>query len=99
MTDKKIDAMHRLFGRKAGYKCGECSNCVGYARAGFTGYKCRVYGITASQASDWALKYEACGKFNEDYKGRPVIEITETWRKSKAAPDEPLEGQLTWEDV
>ncbi|MBR5285921.1 MAG: hypothetical protein IKU30_03400 [Clostridia bacterium] len=101
MSEKKIDAMHRLFGRKAGYKCGECKNLLHIQANNKLVSKCAIYGDTRSEASDWVQKWTACGKLNQPYKGRPVIKITEEWRRKaeRNKPDEPLEGQLTWDDI
>lgn len=53
---KKIDRMHAMFGLDERHKCGECSNLVcGRYRSKIL-KKCRVYGLTHSQASDWAKR-------------------------------------------
>lgn len=32
-------------------------------------------GITHSESSDWAQKWQACGLFNQPYNGKPAIEV------------------------
>ena len=98
MSEKKIDAMHRLFGKSPGFTCRECKNLLHIQANSKLVSKCAIYGDTRSEASDWVQKWCACGKLNEDYRGQPVIKITETWRKRKEKqPDEPLPGQMTLE--
>lgn len=86
---KKIDRMHALFGIDPCRKCGECPNLVcGRYRSKIL-KKCRAYGLTHSQASDWAKRWTACGLFGREYTGRDVIELTD--RVNLAVP---LEGQI-----
>lgn len=86
---KKIDRMHALFGVDEHHKCGECSNFVcGRYRSKIL-KKCRAYGLTHSQASDWAKRWTACGLFGREYAGRTVIELTD--RENLVVP---LEGQI-----
>lgn len=93
---KKIDLMHREFGRCEGHTCRECCNLIRVNTGKRTVVKCCVYGNTASTASDWAGRYLACGMFNKQWGKAPVMLLS---RKSdSAAPDtEPLEGQLSLE--
>ena len=98
MALRKIDLMHRQFGMCDGHVCGECSNLVSAQAGKRPIYKCRVYGDTSSAASDWARRWLACGKFNQPYSGRPIIELV---RRSNPRPpepvEEPLDGQITLE--
>ena len=92
---RKIDLMHRQFGKyssKGLHICGECSNFIRYRYHDKLYRKCTVYGVTSSEASDWARKYEACGMFNQEYNGNPIIELV----KHNASPEpEPLlDGQI-----
>lgn len=86
---KKVDRMHALFCIEQGHKCGECCNFVSGRYMSMTLRKCRAYGLTNSQASDWAKRWTACGLFNQEYIGRKVIEIT-----GKKNLEVPLEGQI-----
>ena len=69
---KKIDLMHSKFGTTPGKTCGECENMVEH-RYDKKYYKCFHYGLSASVATDWAKKWEACGLFNKEYSGRKGI--------------------------
>lgn len=71
---RKIDAMHQRFGKLDGKQCRDCSHLVRYRYNCRTIQKCRVYGDTCSEASDWRQKWTACGQFNKEYAGRCVME-------------------------
>jgi len=94
---RKIDLMHREFGICPGYKCKNCSNFIKVMVSDMPLSKCKVYGVTASAASDWAQKYEACGMFNMPYKGKPIIRMVKPNRHLEE-DDTPLEGQLSLMD-
>ncbi len=94
---RKVALMHQMFGKAEGmHICKECSNFVVERYHNRILRKCRVYGLTHSEASDWANKYVACGMFNKEYKGRSVIEFVKHNRRKQ---EEPMEGQLTIEGV
>ncbi len=91
--------MHHLFGKKGGFHiCKECSNFISRRYNTRILKKCKVYGLTHSQASDWANKYEACGMFNTEYQGAPII-----YRKKhrafsiKEVPQ--IEGQISFNEL
>lgn len=62
---KPIEAIYRLYGAVDGKTCGECSHieCHRYDK---NYYKCSVYGISRSEATDWAKRWTACGMFNKE---------------------------------
>ena len=88
MATRKIDLMHREFGFSPGHKCQYCDNLI-VQQANRRYYKCEVYGITDSEASDWRLSYDACGMYNKVYDGIPIIRLVRPSRNSA----EPLDGQ------
>ena len=99
MALKKIDLMHKIFGICEGHTCGECSNLV-HVRVGDIRplTKCKAYGLTNSAASDWAKRYQACGMFNKEYKGRPNIERVIPARTNREEAQRiELEGQMKLE--
>ena len=59
--------------------------------------KCDIYGVTASEASDWCASYPACGLFNQDYVGRNIIAFV-TPERAKKIDNEPIDGQLSFLD-
>lgn len=100
MALRKLELMHHLFGADPAHTCGECFNMVCGRYGNRTLRKCAVYGLTHSEASDWAKKWVACGKFNQNYAGRPIINLVRPERGRIDPEDEPLENQISlWEEV
>ena len=94
---KSIEYMHYVFG--SGHpsdKCGDCKNLVRHV-ASRTWYKCKVYGETSSEASDWRKKWNSCGMFNMTYNGIPVMEMKK--HLPKAREDYNIEGQMSIFDI
>ena len=60
---RKIDFMHKQYGVADG-KCGECCHFVKAWYHTRMLRKCKVYGLTHSEASEWAGRWTACGLFN-----------------------------------
>ena len=95
MTVRKIALMHQEFGKLDGHNCGECYHFHREFYRGKKYRKCDVYGLTNSEASDWAKSYPACGCFNKEWHGKNVIELVK--HSSKKGFDFPLEGQTKME--
>ena len=91
---RKIDRMHRLFGEIPEHRCGECCNFVSGKYHDRTLQKCRAYGMTHSEASDWAKKWTACGLFNREYTGIPVMKLARGDGHETRPPEAPLDGQM-----
>lgn len=95
MAIRKIEIMHRTFGKCPGHTCKQCSNLI---RGSWNYAKCRVYGDTSSQASDWTQRWEACGMFNKTWNRGPIIRLVRPDRKEREKEQNtPLEGQISWE--
>lgn len=94
MALRRIDLMHKLFGTADGHACRECSNFVKGKYHDRTLCKCRVYGMTHSEASDWAGRWQACGMFNQPWGKQPVMREVVPERKRKDAENTPLDGQI-----
>lgn len=93
-TIRKIDLLYREFGRRDDHICKECSNVIDIIVAGTKKLtKCRVYGVMSGGSTDWRLHWAACGMFNKEYKGRPIIELVQ--REKSPAKEEPLDGQVS----
>lgn len=98
MAIRKISLMHRLFGLTEGHTCRECSNLVKGKYHNRTLTKCKVYGLTHSEASDWAQWHQACGMFNQQWDKEPIIRtVTPTRTKREDTQRIPLEGQIKME--
>lgn len=94
-TIRKIDLMHQKFGVKEGYKCRDCNHLVSGRYHDKVLHKCSVYGMTHSEASDWRLKYTACGLFGCATDVSNIIQCVKRkpLRNEKDTPIE-LDGQM-----
>lgn len=100
MALRKIDIMYQLFGKTDGHCCRECSNLVEGRYHDKILRKCKVYGMTHSEASDWVKRYQACGMFNKPWNKEPIIRQGRPKKTGpEATPSEPVEGQITMEDL
>jgi len=55
-------AMYRMYGKTAGKKCKTCRHLL-TKKMGGTYHKCELARITAGPATDWRLRWDACGKY------------------------------------
>ena len=91
MTERKLAAMHRLYGSIPAMACKNCRHLA--ERSGKrTHYKCGLYGVTGSEATDWGLSWTACGMYNV-----PVGQWVPVIRRLPHGEDPPIEGQTTLE--
>lgn len=91
---RKIDLMHKMFGRMEGRTCGECKNLITYRYRDKVYRKCTIYGDTSSEATDWVKKYAACGKFNGEYKGRPIVRMVTPEKSRKPMVDDEMQVRM-----
>ena len=68
--------MYRQFGKTPGQTCGTCSNFVSGRYHIRTLRQCSVYGLTHSEASDWAKRWESCCCYNKEETGVEPIAIS-----------------------
>lgn len=96
----KIDAMHKYFGVAPGEHCKGCCHCISGQYRGKNYRKCDVYGMTHSEATDWAQSWLACGLYNKPYSGERIMgralydatnRRTAERREAEAAP---IDGQI-----
>jgi hypothetical protein len=93
---RKIELMHRCFGSVYGHTCGECSHlCEGRYHDRIL-RKCEIYGLTHSEASDWAKGWCACGLLNQPYSGRPIMEQVRHNSMKPKETEQPLENQISF---
>ena len=88
----KIELMHKIFGRDAGRKCKNCSNITRGYHSNTRVTKCKIYGNTLSEATDWVNNYVACGMFNKEYTETPIIELKKHYKKE--VESKPMQGQM-----
>lgn len=94
MDNRKITAMHRVYGQDDAHKCADCSNICIYATKSRMLYKCMAYGVSASAATDWAKRWTACGLYEKTLAIAcvPLIKrLTSTKQQEK-----PIDGQMTF---
>ena len=96
---RKIAAMHTLFGNLAGHTCGECRHFISGTYHDRILQKCDLYGLTHSAASDWIKRWPACGLFNRDYHGRPVITQLRRLQPAKSPTEITVPGQMRFDDL
>lgn len=91
MALRKLDLMHKTFGRDDVHKCGDCNHFVQGKYHDKTLRKCECYGLTHSEASDWAKSWTACGLFGKEYGRAPMIRFV-----AKRKDDAPaaISGQI-----
>ena len=103
---RKIDAMHDLFGIMEGKRCGFCPHLRRIIRDRAY-YKCECYGISSSQATDWAKSWMACGLADgkDNYlmqqiqsRGGDVINMLKHEPRAILQRDE-CEGQIRMEEI
>lgn len=97
MALRKINLMHKFFGITECHAFRECCNLVKGRYHDRILTKCKVYGLTHSEASDWAGRWQACGMFNKTWDKQPVMREVIPERKQKEADNTPLEGQMSLE--
>ena len=59
--------------------------------------KCTVYGVSSSEATDWAKRWTACGMFNQNYDGGDVKCLVRR-RSADKESEEPMDGQYLFYD-
>lgn len=97
MALRKIALMHRVFGVSDGHTCRECCNFVNGKYHDRTLCKCRVYGMSPSEASDWAGRWQACGAFNREIRmGADMMEVV-PGVKQKEFGKFQIDGQIGME--
>ena len=63
---KSIERMHLRHGVTGGQRCGDCAHLFDH-RGDYAGhfFKCHQHGYTNGPATDWRLKWPACGLFQK----------------------------------
>lgn len=101
MVKRKIEAMHEEYGTSQNL----CKCCPHFRRymtpARRIVLKCRAYGVTRSEATDWRANWPACGMFDKQLPPLslyvPMIERIRHAERKK--PEEPVEGQIGMEEL
>ena len=93
----KIGRMHRAYGMDKSHVCKDCCNFVRGRYHNRTLKKCKAYGLTHSEASDWANSWTACGLFNKPFEDIPFRPMIENRGNGGGDTSEPLQGQMEME--
>lgn len=59
-----VEQMRRMYGERSGFTCGSCKHLARNGK-GASWFKCAKFGATASTATDWRSKWQACGLFED----------------------------------
>lgn len=62
---KRYKSMQTLYGLKEGYKCKNCKHCELHHYHGRNYYKCALWHISNSSATDIRLSATACNRWEE----------------------------------
>ena len=91
---RKIEAMHNMFGVLNGKCCADCCHIRCYTHNNRNYWKCSLYGISSSVATDWVKGWTACKAFNVMTINKKDIykTLARTPREDKS---EQLEGQIS----
>ncbi len=92
-TLKKIDAMHKRFGKLEGKRCGDCCNLI-ERQYNNKYFKCSIYGVSSATSTDWAKKWTACNMFNVEQKPNDRRALN-----YKEPDNKPMDGQLNITEV
>lgn len=65
-SGRRYKRMQELHGTAIGKTCKTCKHLCAHGHSHRTWYKCDLWIISASQATDIRLKDTACGKYEED---------------------------------
>ena len=93
MVDRKINAMHKRFGICWGEHCRDCDHCISGEWHGKQYHKCKLYGMSHSDATDWRLSWMAFGMFNVSVDTDKMNSVYKTL-SNKREPEPQLEGQM-----
>lgn len=98
---RKIEAMHAEYGTRHNI-CKYCPHFRRYLMPGGRAVlKCRAYGVTRSEATDWRANWPACGMFDKQLPPLslyvPMIERIKHAERKK--PEEPVKGQIEMEGL
>ena len=99
MTERKIFAMHKRFGTCGVFRCKDCDHLIGGKYHDKQLYKCELYGLTHSEATDWRLSYQACGMYNMPQDMDRWVPMIEQIRHAPKGQEPPIEGQIDFSSI
>ena len=100
LNGRKIEAMHRLYGEgPEGAQCKECDHLYQVYPTDRCYNKCKIYGSSCGESTDWRQKWPACGMFNKEPEPGYCPVITLLKHQPRIAKLEAIEGQIKMEGV
>lgn len=96
----KIDAMHRLYGVDPGD--GICADCQHLVKTVWdrTYYKCALYGVSHSEATDWRKHWQACILIDHDPEPDNWVPVVERLKHEPRGTERTeLDGQIGIEEI
>ncbi len=99
MIERKIFAMHKRFGTCGVFRCRDCTHLIGGKYHDKQLYKCELYGLTHSEATDWRLSYQACGMYNMPQDMDRWVPMIEQIRHAPKGQESPIEGQIDFSSI
>lgn len=98
MIERRIAAMHKRFGTNTALYCKDCSHliCCEYHDRRY--YKCKIYGLSHSEASDWRRSWMACGMYNVPQDMGQIVPLMKQINHGPKEKEElPIDGQMRLE--
>ena len=69
---KRYKSMQNLYGLKEGFQCKTCKHCELHRYHGKNYYKCALWHISHSSATDIRVNATACNRWEEEPDGKAV---------------------------
>lgn len=92
--------MHAMYGTDVEERiCADCPHLINIVRDKIY-YKCTLYGVSNSEATDWRRKWQACALLDHDPDPDnfvPVLERLKHMPRSRL--DKPINGQISIAEV
>lgn len=96
-TLRKLALMYAEFGKAESGLCKDCKYFLRLDHHNRTYRKCKVYGVTTSEATDWLAYGHACGLFpNKPYGGDKEL-VRLVVREPQKEPQ--VQGQISIFDI
>lgn len=92
MSARKIDAMHERFGMSS-HLCKDCCHLMRHTRQR-NYYKCKAYGLSAAESTDWKISSVACGLYGKPLPPLFVPVLEQIKRELRKQQDAPIDGQM-----
>lgn len=97
---RKGEAMRMAYGHAGDKKCKNCINLLTYDYKGKRYRKCKAYGVSHSNATDWRVTETACGLFNKTFDDMGLFPLLETLRGMRGESEaEIIAGQMGIEEI